>query len=349
VTKDRKTQGQEARQLQLPFAAFDAIRAARTRRRDELVANCVGLSPTQKRLLQALHARCGGGKQFCWPSRRVIAADLGYVWPGCERTITRQITTLKALGLLLTQEGQRRDGGQSSTVYCIRYCLLRRMQAEGRGFSKDLHRVRGGSEHLPPRQYCLPPSSLLTTPPRHQCLPPSTVVPGDELNGMEVEVNRTPYVCTETAKPVAASRQSAGETTSLGPHSGEMRLRTDGGGLMISEKKSGWWAYRIEREDLSDKSEMVGLYEAAVKAAIVTNTVTNRVRFVALMLHVKSQANIHNVTGYIVTTIERGSWNCLPKSVVLAAAKLVGGEALRLSAAQLQEAGTNSPPKSEEA
>jgi hypothetical protein len=326
VTKDRKTQGQEAR-----FAAFDAIRAARTRRRDELVANCVGLSPTQKRLLQALHARCGGGKQFCWPSRRVIAADLGYVWPGCERTITRQITTLKALGLLLTQEGQRRDGGQSSTVYCIRYCLLRRMQAEGRGFSKDLHRVRGGSEHLPPRQYCLPPSSLLTTPPRHQCLPPSTVVPGDELNGIEVEVNRTPYVCTETA----LARQGL--------------RRTDGGGLMISEKKSGWWAYRIEREDLSDKSEMVGLYEAAVKAAIVTNTVTNRVRFVALMLHVKSQANIHNVTGYIVTTIERGSWNCLPKSVVLAAAKLVGGEALRLSAAQLQEAGTNSPPKSEEA
>jgi hypothetical protein len=35
--------------------------------------------------------------------------------------------------------------------------------------------------------------------------------------------------------------------------------------------------------------------------------------------------------------------------VVLAAAKLVGGEALRLSAAQLQDARTNSPPKSEEA
>ena len=318
MTKGRANHGKQ-QQMELPFAAFESIRAARARVHDALVSNCVGISPTLKRLLQVLHRRCCG-KQICWPSRRLIAEDLGYSWPTSERTITRQIHELKRRGLVMTQVRLRPDGGQSSTVYCIRYCQLRYLQGQEGSSRGTRERV---SKHLPPRQYCLPPSSLLSSPPRQECLPPSSLLSTHELKRKEIETNRTPSV----RGPLIPAK------------------RTDGGRVEESSgiRKSGWWAFRFERDDLKDQSEMLRLYKLACQAGVVTNNIINQVRFLALVLHVKAVPAIDNVTGYIVTTLERGAWNCLPKRLVAEAAAKVGGDALKLTPEQLLEVRTACP------
>jgi len=88
---------------------------------------------------------------------------------------------------------------------------------------------------------------------------------------------------------------------------------------------------------------MLRLYKLACQAGVVTNNIINQVRFLALVLHVKAVPAIDNVTGYIVTTLERGAWNCLPKRLVAEAAAKVGGDALKLTPEQLLEVRTACP------
>lgn len=98
------------------------------------------------------------------------------------------------------------------------------------------------------------------------------------------------------------------------------KTNSDGGGGFEDQeekkKSSGWWAWRITRDDLANNDEMVRFFKAAVSASVITDSKLNRVRFVALTIHTQRQEKLENVCGYIVTHIERGSWNYLAKDAV---------------------------------
>jgi hypothetical protein len=145
--------------------------------------------------------------------------------------------------------------------------------------------------------------------------------PGSKCTGTQVKMNRAPATSsTATTASVRKETQTA-----------------NGGGFEEKEpanKPRGWWAWRITRDDLGNNDEMVKFFKAAVSANVITDTKINRVRFVALTIHTQRQEKLSNVCGYMVTHIERGSWNYLAKDAVRDAVRKVN---LQLTPDELAE------------
>lgn len=102
-----------------------------------------------------------------------------------------------------------------------------------------------------------------------------------------------------------------------------------------TSRPKGWWAWSFDRTDLKNPAEMVRLFKSAVSAGVIEDTPIDRVRFVALTLHTFGQENIRNPCGYVVTHVERGSWNYLSRESVKRALSLLAGDGLTLTPDQI--------------
>lgn len=293
----------------LPFAFWEALRAATARRRAELV-DLADLSPTLRRLLACLHRRCGG-KRWCWPSLRVLAEDLGYEWPKAKRTMIRQVAELEAAGALLVNRrtGEDTTRGQTSSVYAIRYGALR-------------DKLRTGKSKCHRGVTVMSPGGV-------------TSVTGGCQNWHPVEMNVSEFKEPETAAGAAGVRLE----------------RTDGGGVGMvrrtartTAKPSGWWAGAISKESLSDRAEVVRLFQAAVAAGVLVDSPVNRVRVVALALQARSP-DVTKAGGYVIRHIEQGSWNYLSRENVNEALRRLAADKLTLTADELRQVRCLDPPK----
>lgn len=102
-------------------------------------------------------------------------------------------------------------------------------------------------------------------------------------------------------------------------------------------KPIGWWAWSFDRSALRDTAEMVRLFKAAVDAGFLENKRVDRVRFVALVLHTDAQESIRNVCGYVVTHVERATWNYLSRDSVKSALAKLAKDGLVLTPEEIHE------------
>lgn len=78
----------------------------------------------------------------------------------------------------------------------------------------------------------------------------------------------------------------------------------------------GWWAGKITRDDLRDRTFVVWLYGMAQRSQIIRPCHENQVRIVAVCLQAAADESLASVSGWVISTIEGGWWNRLSKDSI---------------------------------
>lgn len=99
-------------------------------------------------------------------------------------------------------------------------------------------------------------------------------------------------------------------------------------------RRPGWWAWKVKRSELLNKAAMVPFFEAAVTAGFLKNNTLCQIRFLALTRTTDKDESIQNVTGYLVSMIETGSWNYLDPDAIDTAYRILCPKAGPLTADQ---------------
>ena len=279
-------------QRELPYAGWEALRLAMARRRLDLIERA-NLSPALRRMLLAIHTRCGG-KRWCWPSERLLSDDLLYLWPQSRRTVQRQLKQLQDLGLLFVEQRCNDTRGQSSSIYAIRYGALRHYTLDaassmtrggGTCTAGGRHLYRGGAAPVPPLE-CNRKQSKETQP-----LP-----------------NRT-----QTRTVVEPFSRTRVDGVGILPRKQDPAL-TELGGVIASLTGTAMpasWATRLTPTELSDRTAQQRLWREAIAAGWLEEQPINLVRFVALIWRARRDASLTHPVDWLLKAIETRAWHWL--------------------------------------
>ena len=143
--------------------------------------------------------------------------------------------------------------------------------------------------------------------PRTKC-PPTP----DKLTGDPGQNDRGATPPTKNDKETATIRQPE---RGHGGGGGISKLTTDNR-QPSTTRPSGFWAWSVTRCELSKPATVLSLFKAATEAGYLTGLQLDQIRFLALVNRIRTDEEIRNVTGYLVATVQTGSWNYLPVDAI---------------------------------
>lgn len=258
----------------------------------------VKLNPPLKALLVALWEFCGANR-FCWPSLKRLALRLGHKWPGSRGALCAKLKTLRELGLIIVEKGERPDGSRSSNKYRIIW-----------------HQLRTSNWSQPSvKSECAPVSvemryrlSEETTPSLPRDHPVSPERPLEPVLNLQLTTTEPPMKVTTDGKRFGGggsrSKQEIG-------HTADRRV----------SNLNGSWTQRFNREELDDPDFRWKLWRDATAAGLLSNSEDDRLRLIAAIEQARTDKSLKNPPGWLVGIISKGAWELISKVAIQTAWK----------------------------